>query len=154
METDYDVAIIGGGIVGLAQAWMAARRGYKVAVFEKTSIAQGATVRNFGMIWPIGQPAGELYEVAKRSREFWLELADADVLDVETCGSIHLAHKEDEMQVLQEFVDQQTHPATLISPAEICQRSGLVNPEGLLGGMVSDTERCSRKQKMKFLHVL
>ena len=140
MEADYDVAIIGGGIVGLAQAWMAARRGYKVVVFEKTSIAQGATVRNFGMIWPIGQPAGELYQIANRSREFWLELADADVLDVETCGSIHLAHREDEMRVLQEFVDQQTHAAELISPTEICQRSALVNPEGLLGGMVSDTE--------------
>lgn len=140
MESNYDVAIIGGGIVGLAQAWMAARRGYKVAVFEKTSVAQGATVRNFGMIWPIGQPAGELYQVAKRSREFWLELADAGALDVETCGSIHLAHKEDEMRVLQEFVDQQTHAAGLISPAEICQRSALVNPDGLLGGMVSDTE--------------
>ena len=140
MEADYDVAIIGGGIVGLAQAWMAARRGYKVVVFEKTSIAQGATVRNFGMIWPIGQPAGELYQIANRSREFWLELADADVLDVETCGSIHLAHREDEMRVLQEFVDQQTHAAALISPTEICQRSALVNPEGLLGGMFSATE--------------
>ncbi|MGC6451630.1 MAG: TIGR03364 family FAD-dependent oxidoreductase [Pirellulaceae bacterium] len=140
MEADYDVAIIGGGIVGLAQAWMAARRGYKVVVFEKTSIAQGATVRNFGMIWPIGQPAGELYQIANRSREFWLELADADVLDVETCGSIHLAHREDEMRVLQEFVDQQTHAAALISPTEICQRSALVNPEGLLGGMFSTTE--------------
>jgi len=140
MEADYDVAIIGGGIVGLAQAWMAARRGYKVVVFEKTSIAQGATVRNFGMIWPIGQPAGELYKIANRSRGFWLELADADVLDVETCGSIHLAHREDEMRVLQEFVDQQTHAAALISPTEICQRSALVNPEGLLGGMFSATE--------------
>ena len=140
MEADYDVAIIGGGIVGLAQAWMAARRGYKVVVFEKTSIAQGATVRNFGMIWPIGQPAGELYQIANRSREFWLELADADVLDVETCGSIHLAHREDEMRVLQEFVDQLTHAAALISPTEICQRSALVNPEGLLGGMFSATE--------------
>ncbi|MBA63216.1 MAG: TIGR03364 family FAD-dependent oxidoreductase [Planctomycetaceae bacterium] len=140
MDTDYDVAIIGGGIVGLAQAWMAARNGYKVIVFEKTSVAEGATVRNFGMIWPIGQPAEELYQIANRSREFWLELGDAGALDVEPCGSIHLAHNEDEMQVLQEFVNQQTHAAELISPAEICQRSSLVNPEGLLGGMYSDTE--------------
>lgn len=140
MENDYDVAIIGGGIVGLAQAWQAAQHGYKVIVFEKTNVAEGATVRNFGMIWPIGQPAGELYEVAKKSRQLWLELSAAGVLNVETCGSIHLAHHEDEMQVLKEFIDQKTHAAEWMSPADISQRSSLVNPDGLLGGMYSDSE--------------
>lgn len=140
MKTEFDVAIIGGGIVGLAHAWQAARRGHKVVVFEKTSVAEGATVRNFGMIWPIGQPAGELYQVAKKSRAFWLELAEAGALNVEACGSIHLAHNDDEMNVLQEFVDQQTHEAEIISPSDVCQRSALVNPDGLLGGMYSDTE--------------
>ena len=140
MSIGFDVAIVGGGIVGLAQAWMAARRGLTVGLFERTSVAQGATVRNFGMIWPIGQPAGELYQVALNSRQFWLELAQSSDLEVESCGSIHVAHHEDELSVLEEFIGQQTHSAELITPSEVCRKSSLVNPTGLLGGMYSATE--------------
>lgn len=140
MTNQLDVAIVGGGIVGLAQAWMASRQGAHVGLFERSSVAQGATVRNFGMIWPIGQPAGELYDVALKSRQFWLELNSAGALEVEQCGSIHLAHHEDELQVLDEFISKGTHEAELISAEEVCQRSKLANPQGLLGGMYSESE--------------
>src|SRR5689334_1884362 len=97
-----DVAVIGGGIVGLAHAWMAARRGLRVVLLERTPAAEGASVRNFGMIWPIGQAAGEAYAVALRSRELWLELGERGVVTVERCGSLHLAHRADEIAVHQE----------------------------------------------------
>jgi len=136
----YDVAIIGAGIVGLSHALQAAKRGLQVIVFERTAQAEGASVRNFGMIWPIGQSAGEIYEIALRSREIWLNLANEKVIDVEECGSIHLAHHADEMALLEEFVSKKTHQSQIIDAAEVANRSILANESGLLGGMYSPTE--------------
>jgi len=140
MSAKFDVAVIGAGIVGLAHAWMAVRRGLRVLLLDRSPAAQGATVRNFGMVWPIGQPAGELQSIARRARALWLELGAAGVLDTEPCGSIHLAHQPDELAVLEEFSVQQSFDVEMLSPAEVLRRSPLANPTGLLGGMWSPTE--------------
>ena len=140
MDKAFDVAVVGAGIVGLSHAWMAARRGLRVALIERSAQAQGATIRNFGMVWPIGQPPGELYATALRSREFWLELAQQNVLQADQCGSVHLAHHDDELAVLDEFQSQNTHECELLSGDEILQRSPIANPNGLRGGLWSPTE--------------
>ncbi|MCA9134465.1 MAG: FAD-dependent oxidoreductase, partial [Planctomycetales bacterium] len=111
MSGHFEVAIVGGGIVGLAHAWMAAARGLKVLLVERAPVACGASIRNFGMVWPIGQSAGANYEVAMRSRELWLALGRQAGVWVNECGSLHLAHRPDELAVLEEFVDlQRTGP--------------------------------------------
>ena len=119
---------------------MAARRGLRVVLVERSAAAEGASVRNFGMIWPIGQPAGELYATALRARELWVELHSLRVLPVQVCGSIHLAHQADELAVLEEFVGRRTHDARMMSADEIANKSPLANRSGLLGGMYSGGE--------------
>ena len=83
------LAVVGAGIVGLAHAWAAARRGWEVLLFDRDRRAQGASIRNFGMVWPIGQPAGELYDAALESRSLWQELVREAGLWSVACGSLH-----------------------------------------------------------------
>src|SRR5580700_6018061 len=142
---ETDVIVVGGGIVGLAHAWAAVRRGKSVRVFERSGRAEGASIRNFGMIWPIGQPAGPCHSAALRSRELWLELKKEAGIWVNECGSIHLAHRPDEMAVLAEFAQRAPalgHTFRLLTGEETAAASSAANPTGLLGGLWSPTELC------------
>jgi FAD dependent oxidoreductase TIGR03364 len=136
----FDVAIVGAGIVGLSHAISAVRRGLSVLLIDRSGRAEGATVRNFGMVWPVGQPAGELHQIALRTREIWLELDREGVVDADVCGSIHVAHNPDELAVLEEFVALRSHDVVMLKPCEVLQACPLVSPNGLLGGMHSRTE--------------
>src|ERR1700744_2892544 len=97
--------IIGAGIVGLATARALAIRGYKVTVFERSERAVGASIRNFGMVWPIGQPTGDLYDRAMLSRSIWKEICTEAQMWHDEVGSLHLAYDDDELQAMQEYVE-------------------------------------------------
>ena len=135
--------VVGAGIVGLATARALSLKNYSVTVIERTEKAVGASVRNFGMVWPIGQPDGLLYNRAIRSREIWMDVADSIGLWYDPCGSLHVAHNEDEWQVLQELEQafkQSGRPVQLMNPEIILDKYNGINPEGLIGGLYSTTE--------------
>jgi D-hydroxyproline dehydrogenase subunit beta len=143
MNAQYDVAIVGSGIIGLAHAWHLAKRGLSVVVFERHPHPQGASVRNFGMIWPIGQPLGRMYDLARRSRELWREVLRGSGLWHSECGSLHVARAEDEAQVMREFcglADPAERPVEMLTPAQIASRFPCVRQDGLHAGLWSPLE--------------
>jgi D-hydroxyproline dehydrogenase subunit beta len=143
MTKHADVAVVGGGILGLAHAYVQARLGRRVVLFERGRRATGASVRNFGMIWPIGQPAGEMHQIALRSREIWMEVLQAARLSYRPTGSLHVAHHADEAEVLREFSEigpGAGYDCRWLNADETIRRSEAVREESLQGSLWSDVE--------------
>lgn len=143
MDSRARVAVVGGGILGLAHAYVLMRRGHHVTLFERGLKASGASIRNFGMIWPVGQPAGLMHSIALRSRELWLEaLAEARLPFLNT-GSLHVAYRDDEADVLREFAEigpASGYKCEWLNHESVLDRSPAVNSENLQGGIWSPTE--------------
>lgn len=133
--------VIGAGIVGLATARALAKRGYKVTVIERSSQAVGASIRNFGMVWPIGQPEGALYERALQAKSIWKEVLAGAKCWSQEAGSLHMAYHQDELEVIQQFVEVSPYrPVSFLNAEETLAKSPAVNPDGLLGSLYSADE--------------
>lgn len=99
----FDVAIVGAGIVGLAHALAAARRGKRVIVIDRDAQAIGASVRNFGFITVTGQQAGICWQRAMRSRDVWAEVAPKAKLAIAHEGLCVVARRVEAKRVLEAF---------------------------------------------------
>ncbi|SDM03069.1 FAD dependent oxidoreductase TIGR03364 [Daejeonella rubra] len=135
--------VVGAGILGMATARALAIKGYKVKVIERSQFSLGASIRNFGMLWPIGQPDGQLYDRAIRSREIWKEYLNASSIPFNSCGSLHLAYSNEEWNVLEELSSifrESGRPVNLINPEQIGNRFDGINQTNLKGGLFSSDE--------------
>jgi FAD dependent oxidoreductase TIGR03364 len=135
--------VVGAGIVGMATARALALKGYAVHVYDRSYKAAGASVRNFGMIWPIGQPSGKLYERAIRSREIWKEIGRTGNLWYDPVGSLHLACNRDEWQVLNELYQAfktEGRSVELLNPEQVMAKSTIAHDKNCLGGLYSKEE--------------
>ena len=133
-----DVAVIGAGIVGIAHAWQAARRGRSVVLFERNPTAQGASVRNFGMILPLGAAPGKAHERAMRGLNLWRQLAAATGVWHSDSGALMVAHHEDEMSAMRELANSETgrdYDCTWLGRDAAIDKCCVVNVDGLLGGL-------------------
>ncbi len=135
-------AIVGAGIVGLAHAWAAARAGHRVTVFERSDKARGASVRNFGMCWPVGQPPDH-FATALRSRELWLEFVRRTGAYARRTGSVHVVGRDDEAAVLEEFARAAPdfgYSVELLTREQVEERCPGVRKGAAAAGLFSGTE--------------
>lgn len=77
MTAAYDLIVIGGGLVGSAIAWGAARLGASVALLDEGDVAFRASRGNFGLVWVQSKGAGmpPYAHWTRCSAQLWPELA-------------------------------------------------------------------------------
>jgi FAD dependent oxidoreductase TIGR03364 len=101
----FDVAVVGAGIVGLAHALAAARRGLRVLVLDRDERAVGASIRNFGFVTVSGQQSGDSWRRALRSRDVWDEIAGPAGIGVTHSGAAIVARRPEARAVLEAFCE-------------------------------------------------
>ena len=98
-----EVAIIGGGIVGLAIAHRARRTGLRAVVYERDAIGSGASGVAAGMLAPVteaefGNP--ELLELGLAAAARWPAFAAELGVVLHTAGTLLVARDRDEAEAL------------------------------------------------------
>lgn len=99
----YDLAIIGGGVLGTFHAYHAYLRGLKVIVLEKDLFPMEATVRNFGQIVPSGFSVGRWHHYGRYSTALYKSFQQKFDIGIRNNGSTYIASSLDELELLHEL---------------------------------------------------
>lgn len=141
MTQPFDLAVVGGGIIGLAHAYVAATAGKRVAVIEKDVRANGASIRNFGFITVTGQERGESWGLARRTRDVWASVAPQAGLPIEQRGLYLTARSGDAVKVIEAFLaTEMGDGCRLLTPREFKELAHGLGGNDLKGALFSPHE--------------
>lgn len=141
---DFDVAVVGGGLVGAAIAWGLARAGRQVVVLDEGDVAFRASRGNFALVWVqskgMGLPRYGVWTVRSSNAwpEFARELQQQTGIDVvhQRPGGLHLTLSPEEFAERADFMKrllaQPGMPAydyTMLDAAEVRRMLPHAGPE-------------------------
>jgi len=110
----FDVAVVGGGVIGLSAAWRARSRGLSVVVFDRGELGAATTRVAAGMLAPSSEADAQeraLLALGLESARMWPafadELRDVGGVDVglRTEGTLAVARDGDEKSALERELD-------------------------------------------------
>lgn len=147
----FDVAIVGGGLVGASIAFGLRDLGSRLAILDEGDVAYRAARGNFGLVWVqgkgFGMPAYGAWtqQSAREWPRFASQLAHATGIDValRQTGGMHVclsvAELESRATRLWATVGQQGFPEC---PIEVLDRAGVVARIGEVGADVAGATFC------------
>ncbi len=140
-EERFDLAVVGAGILGLATALAAVRRGLRVIVVDRDPEARGASVRNFGFVTVTGQEPGAMWARARRTREVWREVALAAGIPVVHNGMWMMTRRAEAFRLIETFMGTDMAEGCRVLSAQEARRRcpQLVAPD-LMGVLESTVE--------------
>ncbi|WP_192454776.1 TIGR03364 family FAD-dependent oxidoreductase [Acinetobacter oleivorans] len=145
-NVQFDLIIVGAGILGLSAAIQAQEQGLKACIFEKNTQPVGATRRNFGMVGTstLTHPEQQWRNYALETRSFYQRIqAETDISFAQRQG-VYLANTALEWQVLNEFAERASNyqiSVHLRSHDELVTQFSYLNPEQhFQGGLVFEED--------------
>lgn len=149
----FDVVVVGAGIVGLAHALEARRRGLSVAVIERDHRCVGASIRNFGFVTVTGQSAGATWDRARRSRDVWADVAPQAGIAVLHKGLWLLAQRPLAWDVIEAFAETEMgRECELHTAASAAGLAPELRTDGAAGALYSPHElRVESRQAIPLL---
>ena len=138
-NNSYDVAIVGGGIVGAACAAEFARERMRVVVIESDIIGGGATAAGMGHIVVMDDSDAQ-FALTRYSQQLWREMREElpPEVEFESCGTIWVAADDEEMR---EVRRKESYYGARNTPTQVLDLSALHEAEpnlrdGLAGGLL------------------
>ncbi len=102
MKTDYDLIVVGGGVLGTYHAYHALEMGLRVALIEKDKMPQGATIQNFGQVVPSGMDS-KWQAYGRESLTIYKDIQSKFDISVRQNGSVYVASNDEEVQLIEEL---------------------------------------------------
>lgn len=147
----YDLAIVGGGVLGTFHAYHAALLGLKVIVLEKDLFPMEASVRNFGQVVPSGFAIGKWHHYGRYSTQLYKSFQEKFDIGIRNNGSTYIASSEDEMQLLLELQANfklADYDSNLLSKEELLAKYPSVDSNYAVGALEFPQEVSSESRKM------
>ncbi len=166
-RSEYDVAVIGGGLVGAAIGWGLARAGQRVAVLDEGDVAYRASRGNFALVWVQSKGLGmpDYAAWTKRSSDGWAGFAqllkDETGLDVafQRPGGFTLCLSETELAARANSLKHlHNQPRMVQYPYEIVERIALkkllpqIGPDVVGGSYCPLDGQCNSLRLLRALH--
>lgn len=136
MKTDYDIAVVGGGIMGCATALRLAEGGMKTIILEKGDLCQGASGVNAGTL-SLQIKRVQLMEYALRGHAIWQAMGEA--VGFQKTGGYTLAFNQREAELL---LERQTLKRDAGAPVEFVSNDHLRSAEPELSQKVVAASFC------------
>jgi sarcosine oxidase subunit beta len=139
-----NVAIVGGGIVGLASAYYLAERGAEVTVYEKGSLGAGSTERSVGGIRAqFSTPVN--VELSLSSMDVWADFEETFGTDIayRRAGYLFAAREESTARAFEEQVAMQNDlgvPTELLDPEAATEYCPGLRAEAFVAATYSPTD--------------
>ena len=139
LNMNFDVAIIGAGIIGAACAYRLSHENLRVAVIEANEIASGTTATGMGHIVVMDDSEAQ-FALTNYSQQLWNEFAQflPEQSEYEFCGSVWVASDEEEMQEVQrkqKFYKKRGVKAKILDEKSLREAEPNLH-EGLVGGLL------------------